>query len=131
MLQIILSLKLGDYLPVKADKRWVDTYENKNSVCQKISVVKTPHFYQKLSQVASDGIALPVNVGRYASFCKCSIINPTFIAFQETSSYWPVEVFSVFHWSPPIGKPRMTPVPSPSYGIIRRFVGHHHSVNLV
>ena len=34
-----------------------------------------------------------------ANFGKCSLINPTFIGFEETSSYWSIQFFSVFHWS--------------------------------
>ena len=29
---------------------------------------------------------------------------------METSTYWSVHYFSDFHWSPSVGKPRMTPV---------------------
>ena len=42
----------------------------------------------------------PINVGRWANFGQCSIINPTSIGFEETSFYWLVQIFSVFHWSP-------------------------------
>ena len=31
-------------------------------------------------------IAQPINVGQYASFGECSIINPNFIGFKKTSS---------------------------------------------
>ena len=39
-----------------------------------------------------------------------SIINPTFISIWGTSYYWSAEIFSVFHWTPSIGKSDMTPV---------------------
>ena len=39
-------------------------------------------------------IARPVNVGQKANFGVCSIINPTFIGFEETSSRWSVQFFS-------------------------------------
>ena len=34
-----------------------------------------------------------------ASFGLCFIINTTFIDIEETSSYWSVQIFSIFHWS--------------------------------
>ena len=43
-------------------------------------------------------------------FGESSIFNPTFIGYEETSSYWSVQFFSAFHWSPSIGTPRMTVV---------------------
>ena len=38
------------------------------------------------------------------------IMDQTFIGFEETSSFWSVQLFSDFHWSPSIGKPRITSV---------------------
>ena len=37
------------------------------------------------------------------------MINPTFICVEETSNYCSVQFFSVFHWSPSVGEPRMAP----------------------
>ena len=54
-------------------------------------------------------IAQSVNVCRKALFGKCSISNPTFIGFGETSSDWYVQFFFLFfvcyHMS---GKPTRT-----------------------
>ena len=44
-------------------------------------------------------IARPVNVGREANFGYFSIIDPTFIDFEETSIYWSVQFFFLFYWS--------------------------------
>ena len=78
---------------------------------------------------------------RGRNFVECSIFNPTFISFEETSSYWSiqfVQFFSLFfighrrsanlvwfrcpssrlqnntrfHWPPSIGKPRIVRVSS-------------------
>ena len=39
----------------------------------------------------NESIARPITVGRWDSFGKCSMIEPTtFIGFEETSSYWTV-----------------------------------------
>ena len=38
------------------------------------------------------------------------VLNNYFIGFEETSSYWSSQFFSVFLWSQLIGKPCMTPV---------------------
>ena len=38
------------------------------------------------------------------------VLNNYFIGFEETSSYWSSQFFSVFLWSQSIGKPCMTPV---------------------
>ena len=43
-------------------------------------------------------------------FGECYIINATFIGSEETSSYWSVQFIFVFHWSPSIGKCRLSPV---------------------
>ena len=83
-----------------------------------ISVVLADTLFYKASvywsgiihEACQSKFARPVNVGRKANFGECSILNPTFIGFEETSSYWPVQSFSVFHWQPSIGKPRMTSV---------------------
>ena len=40
----------------------------------------------------------------------CSLFNPTFVGFEETSYYWSAQFFSAFHWLPSVGKPRMLPV---------------------
>ena len=45
-------------------------------------------------------IAQPSNVCGYASFGQCTIINPTFVSFEDTSSDWLFQFFSIFHWSP-------------------------------
>ena len=44
-------------------------------------------------------IAWPFNVGRWVNFGQCSKIIPTYIGFEEPSSYWSVQFFSVFHWT--------------------------------
>ena len=44
----------------------------------------------------------PVNIG------MCSIIIPTSISFEETSSYWSVQFISIFQWSASIGEHHMT-----------------------
>ena len=55
-------------------------------------------------------VARPDNIGLQAKmFGKSSIFNPTIISFEKTSSYWLDQFFLAFHWSPSIGKPRMTP----------------------
>ena len=36
------------------------------------------------------------------------LASAVYIVFKETSNYWSVQSFSVFHWSPLISKPRMT-----------------------
>ena len=38
------------------------------------------------------------------------VLNNHFIGFEKTSTYWSFQFFSVFLWSPSIGKPYMTPV---------------------
>ena len=47
------------------------------------------------------------------TFSESSIFSLTFIGFEKTSSYWAVQFVhfvSAVHWSPSIGKSRMTPV---------------------
>ena len=43
-------------------------------------------------------------------FGGCVTFNPTFIDFEVTSFKLSVKIFSAFHWSQSISKPRMTPV---------------------
>ena len=47
-------------------------------------------------QFISEMIAPSVSVARWANVGKCSLINLTFIGFEEISSNWSVQVFSVF-----------------------------------
>ena len=42
-------------------------------------------------------------------FGECYIINATFMGSEEKSSYWSVQFFSAFLWSPSIGKCCLTP----------------------
>ena len=60
------------------------------------------------SLLMPEDIARPDNISQY--FGECSVINLTFIGYDETSSYWLVQFFSDLQWLLSIGKPRMTAV---------------------
>ena len=93
----------------------------------------------------TDRIASPENMSAHLSFgahkmhgpsmadwsilADCSLFNPTFVGFEETSCYWSVQFFSAFRQQTSYDSGILSP--SQRYGIIRDFIGHHQSANLV
>ena len=61
----------------------------------------------RVNKVLSQRLHSPSVLADMPILVKCSIISPTFMGSEETSSYWSVLFFSGFHWSPSVGKPLM------------------------
>ena len=69
------------------------------------------------------------------NFGEWSILNPTFVGFEEISCYWSIQFVYFFLCFSMVIISRQTLYDSsifrPDYRIIRGFIGHHQSTDLV